>query len=591
MHPEVAELQPKLKEILYDCAVEIRATKAALFLFDGTSRFERVTEYGFRNDPRTVADANDPIVDRCGRGRTAFYVNGLAAEPRFSEILYHAQTDRLLVAPLYQRGKLIGFVDMRDKQAKASFEQSDVPKAQLIADRLAELFANKNIFGHRMIALYDEKAVAAATPPQQAPGTAVPPMLHEVPAAAAPQPVTAKVAAVPDSPVTTAAAPAPAQKPSAPATPSRPPGDAPALARVPRVATLVIDARTIASRILIAPAQDSLTDQQLAAARESLRAVLLIPGVVAASFSAFGHLGGVQEIASRSTLTDDARNVLQSKLNVWLAKRGESAGAPLQTNVFTPLGTAAAPVDPAQLQKVFTAPVAAGAHRGLYLTVAFGGVPERAEHELLAALLQHMQHAIEHVDAQATASNLRRQIAEKLVEPDFSTYPELRAHTDAVVKLTDALSRHAALSAADAETARLTAMVHDCGMRLLDYDRLYRRADLSSDELGILREHVSVGAALVAPLLGTDLARAVLSHHERVDGRGYPNELHGDEIPLASRVVQIADAWAAMTDPNSYQPPQAPDVALAAIARGSGSQFDSQLTARFLEMMRAGGVR
>src|SRR5262245_38513494 len=103
MHPEVEELKPKLKEILYDCAVNIRATKAALYLFDGNNRFELVTEYGFRGAIRSSADFNDPIVDRCGRGRTPFYVNGLAVEPRFSQILFEASTDRLLAAPLYSR--------------------------------------------------------------------------------------------------------------------------------------------------------------------------------------------------------------------------------------------------------------------------------------------------------------------------------------------------------------------------------------------------------------------------------------------------------------------------------------------------------
>ena len=72
MHPEVEEQKQKIKEILYDCAVEIRATKAALYLSDGSGRYELVTEYGFRSTARDSLDTNDPIIDRCGRGRNAF---------------------------------------------------------------------------------------------------------------------------------------------------------------------------------------------------------------------------------------------------------------------------------------------------------------------------------------------------------------------------------------------------------------------------------------------------------------------------------------------------------------------------------------
>src|SRR5207248_6664716 len=132
------ELQSKLKEILYDCAVEIKATKAALYLYDGGGHYEVVTQYGFRGGLAEKADADDPLIDRCGRGRTAFFINGLTAEPRFSEMLYEASTDRLLAAPIYLRGQLVGVVDMRDKSGKALFEQGDLPKAQRSPDRIAE---------------------------------------------------------------------------------------------------------------------------------------------------------------------------------------------------------------------------------------------------------------------------------------------------------------------------------------------------------------------------------------------------------------------------------------------------------------------
>jgi HD-GYP domain-containing protein (c-di-GMP phosphodiesterase class II) len=567
VHPDVEELRPKLKEILYDCAVEIRANKAALYLFDGSSRFELVTEYGFRSGVRQFADFNDPLVDRCGRGRTPFFVNGVAAEPRFSELLYETSTDRLLAAPLYSRGQLVGLVDMRDKAGKAPFDQSDLPKAQDIADRMVALFANRNVFGQRFIALSKlsgaHPAAIEADPGADRPLVSDKPPIREKPSAAPPPPP------APPAPV---AVPAAAPKEQA-------------RAHVPSLATLVINARSAASRIGTDAGGETLSEAEVTAAREVLRSVLLIPGAVAAMFSAFGHLGGVQEIAARTTLTDEARNLLQSKLTVWLSKRGDSGGY-VKTSVTTPFGTSGLPVTPNDLQKVFTAPLVAGSLRGLYLTVGFATTPDRVAHELLAALHGHLQLVIEQSMQRGTISALRFRIADKLVEPDFTKYPELRRHTDVVTKLAEGFARFLALTPAEVENAKLVATVHDVGLRLLDYERLYRKRDLSEEELAFLREHPAVGAAIIDPLLGAEIAHAVLCHHERPDGRGYPNELHLDEIPLLSRLVAICDTYATMTDANSYQSPEPPQTALATISRAAGSQFDPDLSMRFLDFVR-----
>ena len=565
MHPDVEELRPKLKEILYDCAVEIRANKAALYLYDGANRFELVTEYGFRTGIRQFADLNDPLADRCGRGRTPFFVNGVAAEPRFSELLYETSTDRLLAAPLYSRGKLVGFIDMRDKAGKAPFDQSDIPKAQDIADRIVALFANMNVFGQRFITLSKLSGTHSA---------AIEDRTGE-------QAVVSDKAPVREKPVATPPPPPPAPPPVAvPAPPREQPR-----AHVPRLATLVIEARAAASRISTDAAAEPLTEADVTAARDVLRSVLLIPGAVVAMFSAFGHLGGVQEIAARSSLTDEARNMLQSKLTVWLSKRGEQGGY-ASTAVTTPFGTSGLSVTPNDLQKVFTAPLIVGTLRGLYLTVGFAGVPDRVAHELLAALHGHMQLVIEQSMSRGSMSALRLRVAEKLLEPDFTKFPELRRHTEVVAKLAESFARFLALTPAEVESAKLVALVHDAGMRLLDYERLYRKKDLSEEELAFLREHTVVGAAMAEPLLGNEVARAVLCHHERPDGRGYPNELRGEEIPLLSRLIAICDAWATMTDAGSYQPPESTQAALATISRAAGSQFDLELATRFIDFIR-----
>ena len=558
VHPDIEELQAKLKEILYDCAVELRSTKAALYLLEPQdNRFELTTEYGFRGALRSAADQNDPVVDRCGRSRTPFFVNGLMAEPRFSEILYESSTDRMLVAPIYQRGSLVGFVDMRDKAAKQPFETTDLPKAQRIADRVGELFANKNIFGQRFIQLStspaEEGALTGVYSPAAVPGGV---------AAAAPAVVK------------------PATGPYPRAVPS--PGGAPAPGRagrvVPEIPEMVREAKAGVELMLRVP-PEMFTETEMVIVRDFLRMILLIPGVVAASFAISG---GTQEILGKALMADDAVDALQSRLDTWLQKRGETAKF-AHRNVIS---AGAPPISSSDIQKVFTAPVIACGIKGLYLTVAFTGEPDRPAHDLLAAAHRQMQNAIEQSVQRRNSYAVRQRIAEKLLEPDYEKYPELRRHTENVVRRADQFARFLALSPAEIENVRLVAFAHDVGLRLLEYDRLYRKRDLSHDELELMKNHSVIGAALVEPVLGRDVAIAVLSHHERWDGGGYPNEIKGTQIPLLARVLQICDVYESMTAMENYQPPQTHDQAMMVISRGAGIQFDPELAARFAEMMK-----
>jgi HD-GYP domain-containing protein (c-di-GMP phosphodiesterase class II) len=570
VHPEVEELKPKLKEILYDCAVEIRATKAALYLFDGVSRYELITDYGFRTGTvRQVVDESDSLIDRCMKGRTPFFVNGLTVEPRFSERLYDAATDRMLAVPMYHRGKLVGVIDSRDKAAKQPFDHADAAKIQKISDRILALFANKNIFGQRFITLSDAGDGTTVTAPA---AETVPKSAHEsqnAPTVAQTIPLPLAASAQHEH-----TAPMPAHR--APQAPRR--------EEHTSMASLIMEAHTAVSRFM-APAPGSIGEAELVAAREVMRKMLGINGLAVASLSAFGHMGGVQEIASKSTLTGETLNFLQSKLSSWLAKRGEPAGS-VRSNVQTPLGITVAPIASSDIQKVFTAPVVVGNLKGMYLTIGFSEAPDRVALETLAANLDELQLVIENSITRSALQRMRFRAAEKLLEPDFTRYPTLKRHTDLVVSRVEQFLRVLGLPRAEAETTVLAAMVHDVGMRLLDYDRLYRKRGLSDEELGILREHCYVGAALVEPLLGPDVARAVLAHHERMDGHGYPNEWRGEEIPLAARVLQICDAYETMVSPESYQPVDTPEVAMATIYRGAGNQFDGELVKKFVEMLR-----
>src|SRR6266550_7715372 len=166
MLDEIKLLEPQLKQIVYGCVEHVQATKAALYL--SASRdlneqvYEMATGYQFHDPMRRTVKANDDLVDRLIVKRNAFYVNGLGSDQRFSEMLFRQGTDRLLATPLFSRGRLVGFIDMRDKAGKRPFESPDVDAAKKIADQLAELLSAKNLFGLAPIRLVDAPQVVAA---------------------------------------------------------------------------------------------------------------------------------------------------------------------------------------------------------------------------------------------------------------------------------------------------------------------------------------------------------------------------------------------------------------------------------------------
>jgi HD-GYP domain-containing protein (c-di-GMP phosphodiesterase class II) len=118
-------------------------------------------------------------------------------------------------------------------------------------------------------------------------------------------------------------------------------------------------------------------------------------------------------------------------------------------------------------------------------------------------------------------------------------------------------------------------MLHDLG-KLVVMDNILRKPrQLTEEEFELIRTHPVVGDKILKPLrfLACE-AKAVRHHHERFDGKGYPDGLRGDDIPLIARVVTVADAFDAMTSDRPYRSKRPLAVAMEEIARGAGTQFD-----------------
>ena len=152
--------------------------------------------------------------------------------------------------------------------------------------------------------------------------------------------------------------------------------------------------------------------------------------------------------------------------------------------------------------------------------------------------------------------------------------PYTAGHSARVRRLALALGNELALSSDELDALRLGGLFHDIGKIAIPDAILLKPARLSADEFERMKDHSAEGARIVGKLsqLGP-IVPIIRHHHERWDGRGYPDGLAGQDIPLLAAIVGLADAWDAMTTERPYAAAMAPDEALEEIRRGSGTQF------------------
>jgi putative nucleotidyltransferase with HDIG domain len=160
-------------------------------------------------------------------------------------------------------------------------------------------------------------------------------------------------------------------------------------------------------------------------------------------------------------------------------------------------------------------------------------------------------------------------------------------HSERVSQVTAAIAEALGLSAAETENARIGALLHDIGkIGIPDYV-LQKPGVLSDAEFALIKEHPTIGCKILKGVHGlTPYLPVVELHHENWDGTGYPKGLRGEEIPIAARIVHVADAWDAMTTDRPYRSGFSRARALAVIKINAGTQFDPIIAETFNRIMQ-----
>jgi putative nucleotidyltransferase with HDIG domain len=163
-------------------------------------------------------------------------------------------------------------------------------------------------------------------------------------------------------------------------------------------------------------------------------------------------------------------------------------------------------------------------------------------------------------------------------------------HSAAVARFAKATAAAAGLSAREQELVHTAGLLHDVG-KFTFPDHTLTGTSLTEEDWALIHSHPQRGADIVGRVRGyADVAEIVLCHHERIDGRGYPRNLSGDDIPVLARILSVADCFDVMTARDSYRTPMPIPDAIAELRRVAGSQLDARFVEVFVGVIEGSGV-
>ena len=165
------------------------------------------------------------------------------------------------------------------------------------------------------------------------------------------------------------------------------------------------------------------------------------------------------------------------------------------------------------------------------------------------------------------------------------------AHSCVVAEWAVKVADQLGLEEGELEAVRVGALLHDVGKIAVPDALLQKAGPLTDEEWLEMREHPATAQRLLGRLpLPDGSVRAIRHHHERFDGRGYPDGLSAEQIPLAARIIAVADAYHAMTSDRPYRTSLSPDQARTEIERCAGSHFCPRVVEAFLSVSVGPGV-
>jgi putative two-component system response regulator len=170
-----------------------------------------------------------------------------------------------------------------------------------------------------------------------------------------------------------------------------------------------------------------------------------------------------------------------------------------------------------------------------------------------------------------------------------------RDHSSRVTEFSLRIARSLHLDERELNDLEMAAILHDVGKIAIPERILHKKTPLTDEEYASIRQHPVIGENILKPVVELQqISRIVRFHHERYDGRGYPDGLKGQAIPIGARIMAVADTYDAITSSRPYRDSESHNYALKEIIKCSGTQFDPEVVEHFIEALKAspsGGAR
>jgi putative nucleotidyltransferase with HDIG domain len=218
--------------------------------------------------------------------------------------------------------------------------------------------------------------------------------------------------------------------------------------------------------------------------------------------------------------------------------------------------------------------------------VAFFGIVLVTFQYLLGALLKSQERARELEERTNQLASFQVGMLSALLRTLDLRDQMTARHSAAVARYSRAIAQKAGFSKREEELVHIAALLHDIGKFILPDRILKANVPLTDEDWMLIRRHPQQGARVVSSLDGYGpVADIILAHHERIDGKGYPRGLEGDDIPELARIISVADTYDVMTARDSYRTPTSSYEAIQELRRVSGKQLDARFVEVFIELI------